>query len=93
VQPDWDEVRRALNLEAPSEVLANDGRVQEMIRHAIETINGRLAGFETIKRFRVVAGEFTEANGVLTPSLKVRRRVVEQRYQRLIEEMYRGSPS
>ncbi len=93
VQPNWDEVRRALNLEEPSAVLANDGRVQEMIRRAIETINGRLAGFETIKRFRVIAGEFTEANGVLTPSLKVRRRVVEQRYQRLIDEMYRASPS
>jgi long-chain acyl-CoA synthetase len=88
IQPAWDELRQEFQLNGSPEQLAADSRVQQMVKGAVETINRGLANFETIKRFRIVAGEFTEANGELTPSLKVRRRLVQQRYQRLIDEMY-----
>lgn len=93
IQPAWDELRQELKLDGPPEQLAADRRVQAMVRTAVESINHRLSNFETIKRFRIVAGEFTEANGELTPSLKVRRRLVQQRYQRLIDEMYGMAPT
>ncbi|HYM51413.1 MAG TPA: long-chain fatty acid--CoA ligase, partial [Candidatus Limnocylindrales bacterium] len=88
IEPAWDAVRRDLRLQGPPDQLANDARLRGAIQSGIDAINRELASFETIKRFRIVTGEFTEANGALTPSLKVRRRIVQQRYQRLIDEMY-----
>jgi long-chain acyl-CoA synthetase len=56
----------------------------------VDDVNRHLAQFERIKRFALLEEEMTMANGVLTPSLKVKRRVVEQRYRAVIEEMYGG---
>ena len=47
-----------------------------------------LAGYEQIKRFALVPGEFTQEGGELTPTLKIKRRVVEQKYRALIDAMY-----
>jgi long-chain acyl-CoA synthetase len=41
-----------------------------------------------LKRVLLVADEFTPDNGVLTPTLKLRRRVIEDRYQQQIDELY-----
>ena len=57
----------------------------------VDEVNGRLASFETVKYFRVLPEPVSVENGILTASLKVKRRVVEERYAKLIEEMYRGS--
>ena len=45
-----------------------------------------------MKRFRLVPEPFTMDQGELTPTLKVKRRVVEKRYAQLIEGLYAGSP-
>jgi long-chain acyl-CoA synthetase len=50
-----------------------------------------LAQFEKIKRIALVAREFTQESGELTPTLKVKRRVVEERYKPMIDAMYEGS--
>ena len=53
----------------------------------IQEVNGRLAGYEQIKRFALV-GEFTQEGGELTPTLKIKRRFVEQKYRAVIDAMY-----
>ena len=67
--------------------IAQHPKVREIIEQEIETINASLASFETIKRFSIVPEEFTVEN-FLTPSLKVKRKVVASRYQGVIEAMY-----
>ncbi len=56
----------------------------------ISGINATLAPFETIKRFAVLDDELTQENGVLTATLKVKRRVVSARYAAVIEALYAG---
>jgi long-chain acyl-CoA synthetase len=56
----------------------------------VEGVNARLARFERIKDFRVLPRPFTIDGGELTPTMKVRRRVVAEAYSELIEAMYAG---
>jgi len=44
--------------------------------------------FEKVKKFRLMSREFTIEEGELTPSLKIRRQVVEKKYKDIIDEMY-----
>jgi long-chain acyl-CoA synthetase len=88
ILPAWGPLTRDQHLKGTPEQLVDDERVRSLIKDGIDALNRELASFETIKRFRLVSREFTEANGELTPSQKIKRRVVQQRYQRLIDEMY-----
>ena len=59
----------------------------------VDGVNANLARYETIKRFRLIAEPFTISGGQLTPTLKVKRRVIEQRYAALLGVMYEeGAP-
>jgi long-chain acyl-CoA synthetase len=64
--------------------------VRKVIAAHVDEVNRGLASFETVKYFRVLPEPMSVENGVLTASLKVKRRVVEERYKRQIEEMYTG---
>ncbi len=68
--------------------LVGHAKVQALYEEIIEGINQNLARFEKLKRVLLVAEEFTAENGVLTPTLKLRRRVVEERYRHQIDELY-----
>jgi long-chain acyl-CoA synthetase len=63
-------------------------KVQALYQEIVEGINGNLARFEKLKRVIVVADEFSADNGALTPTLKLRRRVVEERYRTQIDDLY-----
>lgn len=63
-------------------------KVQELYAEIVEGINRNLARFEKLKRVIVVPDEFTVDNGALTPSMKLRRRVVEERYRKQIDDLY-----
>jgi long-chain acyl-CoA synthetase len=54
----------------------------------VRDVNGTLAKFETVKRFRVVAEEWTQETGELTPSMKLKRRVLTAQYASVIDEIY-----
>jgi long-chain acyl-CoA synthetase len=70
-----------------AELIANP-KVQELYDGVVEGVNQKLARFEKLKRVLLVADEFSADNGALTPTLKLRRRVVEERYRREIEDLY-----
>jgi long-chain acyl-CoA synthetase len=61
--------------------------VEELKRH-VASVNEGLASFESIKYFRITPGPMTVDGGELTASLKVKRKVVAEKYASLIEEMY-----
>ncbi len=63
----------------------------EVVAHClavIQELTPDLAQFEKIKKIALLAREFTQESGEITPSLKVKRRVVEERYKPLIDAMY-----
>ncbi len=68
--------------------LVADPRVQALYEQIIEGANQNLARFEKLKRVMLVADEFTADNGALTPTMKLRRRVIEDRYRDKIDELY-----
>ena len=68
--------------------LVRDARVVKAYQEIVDGVNAGLAHFETIKRLRVVPDEWSVEDGALTPSMKLKRRVVEQRYAKEIGEFY-----
>ena len=68
--------------------LAARDDVRATVAAAVKELNSRLNRWETIKDFRILDHDLTVEAGELTPSLKVRRRVVESRYRPLLDEMY-----
>jgi long-chain acyl-CoA synthetase len=68
--------------------LAGDPRVAARLEGAVEKVNRRLAEHERIRRFRVLPRELTIAAGELTPTLKLRRRAITERYAETIASMY-----
>ena len=69
------------------ELVANP-KVQSLYEEIVEGVNQNLARFEKLKRVILVADEFTVENGVLTPTMKLKRRVIEERYRQQIDELY-----
>jgi long-chain acyl-CoA synthetase len=69
--------------------LASDPRFREHLTDRIEReVNARLSQFETIKKFEVLPNDFTIDGGELTSTLKVRRKVVAEKYAKNIERLY-----
>jgi len=84
-----EEWARANGIEFSSraELVANP-KVQSLYEGIVEEQNQNLARFEKLKRVMLVPDEFTLDNGALTPTLKLRRRVIEERYKKQIDELY-----
>lgn len=68
--------------------LTRESLVLDKVRGIIAEVNRDLASFESIKRFQILPKEFTVEGGELTPSLKVKRKVLDQRYEKEIESLY-----
>jgi long-chain acyl-CoA synthetase len=68
--------------------LVDRSDVVGLYREIVEALNRDLAQFEQVKQIALLPAEFTIAGGELTPTLKVRRRVVETRWQDTIERLY-----
>lgn len=69
---------------------SQDPRTVEYVQEAVDELNGTLNRWETIKQFRVLVHDFSVETGELTPSLKVKRKVVETMYKDTLDEMYSG---
>ena len=68
--------------------LVTDARVVARYEAIVQETNAGLANFETVKRFRVVAEEWTQETGELTPSMKLKRRTINERYANVIAALY-----
>jgi long-chain acyl-CoA synthetase len=62
--------------------------VQELIAGYVETLNSRLNRWETIKKFVILERELSVEEGEITPSMKVRRKAVEQKYRDRLDALY-----
>ncbi|MFC5864859.1 AMP-dependent synthetase/ligase [Acidicapsa dinghuensis] len=68
--------------------LVGEPKVLAIYNDIVAKVNSTLANFETMKRFRLVPDEWAIDTGELTPSMKLKRRVINQRYASLIEDLY-----
>jgi long-chain acyl-CoA synthetase len=70
------------------EEMAASAVVQQAVKKAVKAANGQLASYEQIKKFRVLPIEFSIEGGELTPTMKVRRSKVLEKYAAQVAEMY-----
>ncbi|MCK1797251.1 AMP-dependent synthetase/ligase [Streptomyces sp. XM4193] len=77
---------------APSPAdLVNDAGLEREIRRAVVAANTQVSRTESIRTFRILGQRFTEEQGLLTPSLKLRRRAIEKAYEHEIDALYRAA--
>ncbi len=92
IVPDFSELGRyakknGITYEDNAELVHNP-QINALITQQIDTVNATLARYEQVKYIKILENPFTIESGELTPTLKVKRRVVFERYQDLIREMY-----
>jgi long-chain acyl-CoA synthetase len=76
--------------DASLESLATDERVRAAIQEALDAANAKLARVEQIKRFHIVRGDWLPGGDELTPTMKLKRRPIDEKYAQTIDEMYTG---
>jgi long-chain acyl-CoA synthetase len=62
--------------------------VEEMMQGRVDGINRQLASFEQVKKYVLIGTDFTQETGELTPTLKVKRKVVIKKYGNLLDALY-----
>jgi long-chain acyl-CoA synthetase len=82
---------KGLDTSKSYEEIINDPVIISEIQKVIDGVNSNLASFETIKKFRIIPQDFMIEDGSLTPTLKVKRKVIMERYKDIINEMYSSS--
>ncbi|MDR0966903.1 MAG: long-chain fatty acid--CoA ligase [Myxococcales bacterium] len=70
--------------------LSRRPEVHKKIEAAVKALNARLPSYATVKRFAILDHEWTQKDGSITPTLKVKRSVVLERYRELIDGLYDG---
>jgi long-chain acyl-CoA synthetase len=90
VAPNWDLVRAKLEIPATTATadMAADERVRALMIREAAAHTADLASYERIQRVAILPRDLTIEDGELSPTLKVKRRIVEQRYAGLIERAY-----
>jgi long-chain acyl-CoA synthetase len=73
------------------EELVNHPHIRQLLEGRVAQINQRLASYETIKKFIIAPTDFSQEDGQLTPTLKVKRQAVIQKYQTQLEQLYQES--
>ena len=63
----------------------------EMVQGYVKELNARLERWETIKKFQILPNDLTVEEGDMTPSMKVKRKAVEQKYMELLDSMYESA--
>ncbi len=74
---------------ASDEKLVEDPKVKEQLQAEVDKYAAEFKGFEEIKKVTLAPEDFTTENGMLTPSMKVKRRVVLEKYKSQIEALYK----
>ncbi|HEX8161463.1 MAG TPA: long-chain fatty acid--CoA ligase [Pyrinomonadaceae bacterium] len=92
VVPNWTELRayakfKGIDAATPEELCRNE-RVLDLMQRQVEAQCAELSRYERVKRIALLPSELTVEGGEMTPTLKVKRRVVDQKYRDVIERLY-----
>ncbi len=72
----------------PLEGIRQHPKLLARVQQAIDTLNAKQASFSTVKRWAILDHDFTQASGELTPTLKVKRKLVTERYRAMLDAFY-----
>jgi long-chain acyl-CoA synthetase len=89
---DLEEITRyardaGLSYHHPEELAAHP-QIRQLIEQRVAHFNQHLASYETIKKFIIAPTDFTQEGGELTPTLKIKRKVIIQKYQTQLDQLY-----
>ena len=79
---------KGLDLKTPSDFCTSE-RIRSLIERQVAAVTAGLARYETIKKVALLENELSVEGGELTPTLKIKRRVVDEKYKALIDQLYR----
>jgi long-chain acyl-CoA synthetase len=90
VAPNWDLIRKDFSIpaEVPTAAISERADVEEFVRKQVHDMSADLASFEQVRKIALLPRDLTIEDGELSPTLKVKRRVVETTYRDAIESMY-----
>jgi len=96
IVPDWEAVKSALRaagepVAETHEEIAKQPEATKIVQRDVTKITAHLADYERVRRVALLPHEFSIDAGEMTPTLKVKRNVIDDRYADLIEQVYRGS--
>lgn len=95
IVPDFEKLAEALKREgintASHDSLVEDARVKTLYQKLVRQLNRSLADYEAISAFRLLATPFSQERSEVTPTLKLRRKVILEHYTKEIEDMYDGA--
>ena len=74
-------------LETPEKMIA-DARIKDLLERQVAETTAKLSKFEKVKKITLLAKEFSVEGGEMTPTLKIKRRVIDEKYAAEIEKMY-----
>jgi len=90
VVPNFEGLEMVLEKPTPTDrrELNNDPQTRSLFQKAVDDVNRDLGSWEQIKRFALLPAEMTQDSGELTPTLKVKRRIIGDRYKEIIDSLY-----
>jgi len=92
IVPVWEQLESYCKLKgisvASRSELCSHPRIIDLIQRQIDALTPNLAKYERIKKIALLENEFTIEGGELTPTLKVKRRVIDEKYRDVIERLY-----
>ncbi|MDT7604368.1 MAG: long-chain acyl-CoA synthetase [Acidobacteriota bacterium] len=103
IVPDWEALRGALSENGKSEdgartngktdhaAMSRDHEAVRLVQREVSQLTATLHDYERVRRVALLAEEFSIDGGELTPTLKVKRRVIDEKFGALIEELYDGA--
>jgi len=92
IVPSFDAIKEFCRVESiayttDAEIIKNE-KVLSKFRTEVEEVNKELAPYERVKKYHLLPGELSVANGELTPTLKPKRRIIQEKYKTEIEELF-----
>ena len=92
IVPDWENIESYARMKGIEEksrsALCRHPRIIDLFERQIDKLTANFARYERVKRIALLDKEFTIEGGELTPTMKVKRRVIDEKYRDLIEQMY-----
>ncbi|MEX0994207.1 MAG: long-chain fatty acid--CoA ligase [Balneolaceae bacterium] len=90
IVPNYENVKKRLMRDGhrPVKPYSEDDKVRKLIQEEVDKVNRHLSPWETVKKFVMLEEALTVENGELTPTQKVKRPVVNEKYEKEIESMY-----
>ena len=85
---DWAKVNDSSLLNVTREEFINHSKIKQLIADEIDKLNSNFGNWEQIKKFILLPNEFTIETGELTPTLKMKRKVIAKKYEKEINEIY-----